>query len=64
MTDIIFKDNKIQKGYRVKIPKAVVDTLELKEGDGVVIKFDADSKELRVVVENKNDSLVSGGIND
>jgi antitoxin component of MazEF toxin-antitoxin module len=50
---IIFKDNKIQKGYRVKIPKAVVDTLELKEGERIKIEFDAVSKRLIVGREKK-----------
>ncbi|MCK5450084.1 hypothetical protein KAI32_04405 [Candidatus Pacearchaeota archaeon] len=40
MKEMIFKDGKIQKGFRVKIPKAIVDTLEIKEGQEVIIKFD------------------------
>jgi bifunctional DNA-binding transcriptional regulator/antitoxin component of YhaV-PrlF toxin-antitoxin module len=44
--DIIFKDNKIQTGYRIKIPKAVIDTLELKEGQEVVILFDPIKKKM------------------
>ena len=35
MTEIIFKDNSIQTGYRIKIPKAIIDTLELKEGQEI-----------------------------
>ena len=46
MSEIIFKDGKIQKGYRVKIPKAVVDTLHLEEGERIVIYFDVDKKRL------------------
>ena len=53
MAEIIFKDNKIQKGYRIKIPKAVVDTLELTEGQGVVINFDVDEKTLIIKQEGK-----------
>ena len=53
MSDIIFKDNKIQKGFRVKIPKAVVDTLNLDEGQGVTLMFDVDKKEFRVVLDKK-----------
>ena len=46
MGEIIFKDGRIQKGYRVKIPKAVVDTLHLKEGERIVMHFDVDKKKL------------------
>jgi bifunctional DNA-binding transcriptional regulator/antitoxin component of YhaV-PrlF toxin-antitoxin module len=46
MSEIIFKDNKIQKGYRIKIPKAVIDTLDLSEGQDVVLNFDVDKKSL------------------
>ncbi len=53
MTEIIFKDNKIQTGYRIKIPKAIIDTLELKEGQDVLIKLDADKKRLVVEVGKK-----------
>ena len=53
MTEIIFKDNKIQKGYRVKIPKAIIDTLNLKEGQDVVIKFDVTKKKLLLEVKNE-----------
>jgi len=49
---IIFKDNKIQKGYRVKIPKAVVDTLKLKEGQKIKAEFDPEKKEL-IIKEEK-----------
>ena len=57
MTNIIFKDNKIQKGFRVKIPKAIVDTLNLKEGDGVVVKFDVDLKKFVVELEEKGKTI-------
>lgn len=49
---IIFKDNKIQKGYRVKIPKAIVDTLKLREGEKIEVLFDAEKKEL-IIKEEK-----------
>ncbi len=42
--EIIFNDNSIQTGYRVKIPKAIVDTLQLKEGEKIIIKFDVNKK--------------------
>lgn len=51
MSEIIFRDNKIQKGYRVKIPKAIIDTLDLKEGENVVVKFDVNKKRMIVEVE-------------
>jgi len=49
---IVFKDNKIQKGYRVKIPKAVIDTLHLKEGEKIEVEFDPEKREL-IVKEEK-----------
>ena len=51
--EIVFKDNKIQTGHRIKIPKAVIDTLNLKEGEKVLIKFDVVKKRLIVEVENE-----------
>ena len=51
MVDIIFKDNKIQTGYRVKIPKAIIDTLGLKEGQDVVILFDPVKKKMVLEVK-------------
>jgi AbrB family looped-hinge helix DNA binding protein len=52
MVEITFKDNKIQKGYRIKIPKAIVDTLNLKEGSKIVLKFDPINKKI-IVEEDK-----------
>ncbi len=52
MAEVLFKDGKIQTGDRVKIPKAVMDTLGLKAGDGILIKFDPDKK--RLVIEQEN----------
>ena len=52
MVEINFKDNKIQKGYRIKIPKAIVDTLNLKEGQKIIIKFDP-IKKILIVEEDK-----------
>ena len=51
MTEIIFKDNSIQIGHRIKIPKPVIDTLGLKEGQRIKIKFDVD-KRILVVEED------------
>jgi bifunctional DNA-binding transcriptional regulator/antitoxin component of YhaV-PrlF toxin-antitoxin module len=53
MVEIIFKDGKIQKGYRVKIPKAVIDTLDIKEGQKVLIKFDPVKKRLIIEEDGK-----------
>lgn len=52
MVEITFKDNKIQTGHRIKIPKAIVDTLDLKEGAKIVIKFDPVKK--RLIVEEES----------
>ncbi|MCX6750039.1 MAG: hypothetical protein NTZ83_01125 [Candidatus Pacearchaeota archaeon] len=51
MVEITFKDNKIQKGYRIKIPKAIVDTLNLKEGAKIILKFDPINK--KIIVEEE-----------
>ena len=49
MAETIFRDNSIQTGHRIKIPKAVVDTLDLEVGQKIEIRFDAGKK--RFVVE-------------
>ena len=36
----------------VKIPKAVIDTLQMDEGDKVIIKFDAEKRKL-IIEEDK-----------
>jgi bifunctional DNA-binding transcriptional regulator/antitoxin component of YhaV-PrlF toxin-antitoxin module len=51
MVEIIFKDNKIQTGHRVKIPKAIVDTLNLKEGAKIVLKFDPINQKITIEKE-------------
>jgi bifunctional DNA-binding transcriptional regulator/antitoxin component of YhaV-PrlF toxin-antitoxin module len=53
MGEIIFKDNSIQTGHRIKIPKAIIDTLDLKVKQKVIIKFDSDKKTIRVEVEDE-----------
>lgn len=55
MGDIIFKDNHIQTGHRIKIPKAIVDTLDLKEKQKIRIKFDSNKKIMVVEVEDEED---------
>lgn len=49
MVEVVFKDKSIQTGHRIKIPKAIIDTLNLKVGQKVEIRFDAGKK--RIVVE-------------
>jgi len=53
MVDIIFKDNSIQTGHRIKIPKAIIDTLNLKEKQKITIRFDAKGKKMIVEVDNE-----------
>lgn len=48
MAEIIFKDLKIQTGDRVKIPKPVMDTLDLKAGKKILIKFDAEERTILI----------------
>jgi len=48
MKEMIFKDTKIQKGHRVKIPKAIVDTLQLSEGKEIEIKFNLEKNQLTI----------------
>ncbi|MBU3913837.1 MAG: hypothetical protein KKE50_07130 [Nanoarchaeota archaeon] len=52
MREVLFKDNCVQAGFRIKIPKAVVDTLELKKGQKIRIRFDV-SKRTLIVEEDK-----------
>ena len=53
MGEIIFKDNSIQTGHRVKIPKAIIDTLDLKVKQKIIIKFDSDKKTFTVEVDDE-----------
>lgn len=53
MADTIFKDNSIQTGHRIKIPKAIVDTLDLKVKQKIRISFNADKKRMIVEVEDE-----------
>jgi hypothetical protein len=52
MAEIIFKDNSIQTGHRVKIPKAIIDTMGLEIRQPIVIKFDVDSRTI-IIEEDK-----------
>ena len=51
MAEIIFKDNSIQTGHRIKIPKAIVDTLDLKVKQKITIRFNVNKKEMVVEVD-------------
>ena len=53
MVEINFEGAKIQVGHRVKIPKVVVDTLKLKTGQKITIKFDLTKKEIIIKESNK-----------
>lgn len=53
MTEIIFKDNSIQTGHRIKIPKAIIDTLDLKVKQKIKIRFDVDKKNMIVEVADE-----------
>lgn len=52
MKEVIFKDNSIQTGFRIKIPKAIIDTLGLKVRQKIRIKFDSDKKIFIVEEDN------------
>lgn len=49
MAEIIFRDGIVQKGGRIKIPKAIIDTLELKDGQDIVLKYDSEGE--KIVIE-------------
>ncbi len=53
MAEVIFRDLKIQVGDRVKIPKAVVDTLNLKKGQKIILRFDVDKRKIVIEEEKK-----------
>jgi antitoxin component of MazEF toxin-antitoxin module len=61
MAETIFKGNSIQSGYKIKIPKAVIDTLNLKIGVKIVIRFDAEKRLIIVEEEKKNGTYTSKG---
>lgn len=53
MTEILFKGSRIQTGYRIKIPKAIIDTLNLKVGKKIIVKFNAEKKVFYVEEDKK-----------
>ena len=54
MSEVIFNGGKIQTGERIKIPKAIIDTLDLKTGEKIIIKFNAEKREI-IIKESKNE---------
>ena len=61
MAETIFKGGSIQTGYRVKIPKAIIDTLNLKIGTKVIMRFDAEKRFVIVEEEKKNGNNTNKG---
>jgi len=53
MAETIFRDNSIQTGHRIKIPKAIVDTLDLKVKQKIEIRFDAGKRKMVVEVADE-----------
>jgi len=53
MAEVLFKDGKIQVGDRVKIPKAIIDTLNIKKGQKILIKFNSEKREIIIKEEKK-----------
>ena len=51
MKEVIFKGSCLQVGDRVKIPKAIIDTLGICKGCKIVVRFD--SKKKKVVIEEQ-----------
>ncbi len=54
MKEVIFDGSKIQVGYRIKIPKPIIDTLNLKKGQNISIRFNLNKREI-VIKEIKKD---------
>jgi len=53
MVEVVFKGGKIQTGDRVKIPKAIMDTLKINNGKRVIIKFDPGIRKIIIQEEKK-----------
>ena len=52
MGEVIFEGAKIQVGDRIKIPKPIMDTLKLKKGQKISIRFNPDKGEI-IIKEDK-----------
>jgi hypothetical protein len=50
-TEIIFKDLRLQTGFRIKIPKSIIDTMNLEVGTKIVLKFDAENRIIKIEEE-------------
>lgn len=53
MAEVLFKEGKIQVGDRVKIPKAIIDTLNIKQGQKILIKFNPEKREITIKEDKK-----------
>lgn len=53
MKEVYFKGSKIQVGQRIKIPQPIIDTLNLKTGQKIIIKLNLKKKEI-VIKEEKS----------
>jgi bifunctional DNA-binding transcriptional regulator/antitoxin component of YhaV-PrlF toxin-antitoxin module len=53
MSEVLFEGGKVQVGGRIKIPKPIIDTLKLKEGQKVILKFNPEKKEILIKEDKK-----------
>lgn len=53
MAEMIFDNKHIQTGDRIKIPRAVLENMELKKGQKIKIRFDIDKKIIIIEKDNK-----------
>lgn len=54
MVEIIFKGGIIQTGDRIKIPKPIIDTLNIRPGQKIILYFDAEKKQIIIKEEEKD----------
>ncbi len=55
MAEIVFKGGILQTGDRVKIPKPIIDTLDLKPGNRLVLYFGPEKKLILIKQEEKEE---------
>ncbi|MEM0465950.1 MAG: hypothetical protein QXW97_04610 [Candidatus Pacearchaeota archaeon] len=53
MSEVIFKGGIIQTGDRIKIPKPIMDTLNIKPGQRIILYFNAEKKQMIIKIEEK-----------
>lgn len=53
MKEVVFKGGKVQIGDRIKIPKPIIDTLLLKAGSKIILRFDAEKRIITIEEEKK-----------